>query len=131
MNRTEAFAKYGAKLKNFVWSVSAENSKGELILSLWKQYFSKPVNGVVTYVDKVSRWSGHGNIEFREYLVNAYESEQVIKVVIGRTDDEEAVANGVDAHTLNNTFHVRDDWIGKVTLWDGDNFEIEFHTING
>ena len=125
MNRTEAFAKYGAKLKNFVWSVAAKNNRGELVLSLWKQYF-KPGVGVITYIDKASRWKGPGNNEFRLYLDAAFKNGQIIRAVIGRTNDEEAVASGVDAHSLDNTFHLREDWIGEVTVWDGDNFEIEF-----
>jgi hypothetical protein len=47
-------------------------------------------------------------------------------VVIARTDDEEAIRRGDDASKLKNRFHIREDWIGKVILWDGDNFEIEF-----
>jgi len=27
---------------------------------------------------------------------------------------------------MKNRFHVREDWIGKVIRWGGDNFEIEF-----
>jgi hypothetical protein len=125
MNRTEAFSKYGAKLKNFVWSVAAENGEGELVLSLWKNYF-KPGKGIITYVDHVSRWAGPGNKEFRTYLDDAYKQGKIVRAVIGRTSDEAALSRGVDAHTLDNTFHVREDWIGKVTLWDGENYEIEF-----
>ena len=47
-------------------------------------------------------------------------------MVIARTDDEEAIRRGEDASKLKNKFHVREDWAGKVTEWDGDNFEIEF-----
>ena len=130
MNRTDAFSKYGAKLKNFVWSVAAENSEGELVLSLWKHFF-KPGKGIITYVDHVSRWSGPGNTEFRAYLDNAYKQGQVVRAVIGRTSDEEALSRGVDAHTLDNTFHVREDWIGRVTVWDGENYEIEFTSGKG
>jgi len=81
MNRTEAFAKYGAKLKNCVWSVAAKNNRGELVLSLWKQYF-KPGDGVITYIDKASRWKGPGNNEFRLYLDSAFKNGQIIRAVI-------------------------------------------------
>ena len=56
MNRTEALAKYGARLKNFVWSVAAVNEEGELVLSLWQQYFQKPLEGRIRYADRASRW---------------------------------------------------------------------------
>ena len=123
---TEAFAKYGATLKNVNWSVSAENDKGELVLSLWQQFFKAPVGNTIRYVDKVSRWSGNGNKEFRERLDKAHASSQPIRAVIARTNNEAAVASGQDASKLKNTFSVRENWLGKLALWDGDNFEIEF-----
>jgi len=51
---------------------------------------------------------------------------QVVRAVIARTDDENAVQAGKDASQLKNTFHVRPEWFGRVTVWDGDNYEIEF-----
>ncbi len=57
---------------------------------------------------------------------NAYATNQPVRVVIARTNDENAIRRGDDASKLKNQFHVREDWVGKVTLWDGDNFEIEF-----
>ncbi len=126
MGIKDCFAKYGAELKNVNWSVSAENHKGELVVSLWKHFFTPAVKGKTKYIDKVSRWSGHGNAEFRGRIQKAYESDQIVRVVIARTDDEEAVLRGEDASKLKNRFHVREDWIGKILNWDGDNFEIEF-----
>lgn len=127
MGLTEAFRKFGAELKNTYWSVSAENEKGELVVSLWKQYFGKPVNGRITYSDKASRWSGNGNTEFRERIRKAYELKQVVRAIVARANNEEAVANGEDASNLKNTFDPKVSWEGKVTLWDGDGFEIEFN----
>lgn len=85
-----------------------------------------PSNGRIRYVDRVNRWSGHGNVEFRRHIQNAYEIEQVIRAVIARTSNEEAVRRGEDASKLKNQFHVREDWMGKVAVWNGDDFEIEF-----
>ena len=67
-----------------------------------------------------------GNTEFRVRIAKARENNQVVRVVIARSDNEDAVKRGVDASKLKNKFHVRKDWIGKVTVWDGNNFEIEF-----
>ena len=50
----------------------------------------------------------------------------MVRAVIARTDDENAVQAGKDASQLKNTFHVRPEWFGRVTVWDGDNYEIEF-----
>jgi hypothetical protein len=128
MGIRDCFAKYGATLKNVNWSVSSENNKGELVVSLWQQFFTKPENGVIKYVDCVSRWSGHGNIEFRERIAKAYDTNQPVRVVIARTDDEDAVRKGQDASKLKNRFHIKEDWLGKITFWDGDRFEIEFRS---
>lgn len=86
--------------------------------------------GKIKYIDKVTRWSGHGNAEFRERINKAYETDQSVRAVIARTNDEEAVRHGNDASKLKNQFHVREDWIGKVTLWNGDDFEIEFIVVS-
>jgi hypothetical protein len=126
MGISDEFRKYGAKLKNTFWSVSAENDKGELVVSLWHQYFEKPVGKTIKYIDRVSRWSGNGNIEFRERIEKAYNSKQVVRAVIARTDNEMGVEKGEDASNFKNTFHSREDWIGQVTHWDGDNFHILF-----
>lgn len=122
------FAKYGAKLKNVNWSVSAKNDQGELICSLWDQFFKKGNEPkTIMYVDRVSRWSGHGNTEFRENIAEAFQSKRVIRAVIAHTDNVSAVKEGKDASKLKNKFHTREDWIGSVTLWDEDNFEIVFY----
>ena len=54
---TSAFSRYGAKLANPQWAVSAINSKGELVISCWKHYL-KGDNGKLTYEDSLSRWAG-------------------------------------------------------------------------
>ena len=134
MRISEAFATHGASLTNVNWSVSAENGAGELILSLWQHYFKKPegneTNYVIKYVDHVSRWEGHGNTEFRIRIEKAFKTNQIVRAVIAKTDNRAAVDCGKDASQLNNTYHVREDWSGTVTLWDGDNFEINFVGTN-
>ena len=126
MNRTEAFAKYGAKLKNFVWSVAAKNNRGGACAKFMETVFQARAMELLSISTRRPRWKGPGNNEFRLYLDSAFKSGQIIRAVIGRTSDEKAVASGVDAHSLDNTFHVREDWIGEVTVWDGNKFEIEF-----
>jgi hypothetical protein len=125
MTLSEAFAFYKAKLKNRNWSVSAENADGELVLSLWSHHFSA-IGNIIRYVDKVSRWAGPGNKEFRERIEKAYSSGQTVRAVIARTNDESAVETGKDTSKLKKTFSVKKDWFGKVVVWDGDSFEIEF-----
>jgi len=126
MGISAEFGKFGATLKNVNWSVSAENPGGELVLSLWKHFFKPPQDGKIRYVDSISRWSGHGNKEFKERLAKAYRNQQVVRTVISRTSDEDAVRRGEDASTLKNSFGAKLDWVGLVVHWDGDNFTIEF-----
>jgi hypothetical protein len=123
---SEAFSRYGAKLKNVYWSVSAENDSDELVVSLWKHRFLKPEVSSIRYQDYVDRWSGHGNKEFRERIDKAFTGKQVVRVVVARTNNVDAVENGTDASNLVNEFHIREDWYGEVTQWDGNNFEITF-----
>jgi len=126
MKISEAFAKYGAKLNNVNWSVSAENEAGELILSLWQHYFERSEGNTIKYIDRVSRWSGNGNAEFRKRIEKAFQTNQDVRCVISKTDDKAAVDRGDDASKSKNTFHIKENWFGKVSLWDGDNFEIKF-----
>lgn len=123
---SEAFSKYNAKQKNVNWSVSAFNDKGELVVSLWEQYLKNTGNKSITYIDKVSRWSGLGNKEFIENLNIAQQKQTPIRIVIAKTNDPQVVANGGDASKLKNTFSVKTDWIGELSLWNGDDFEIKF-----
>lgn len=122
----EAFQLYGAVQKNLNWSVSAENKAGELVVSLWLHHFAEPVGKTIRYIDKVSRWSGLGNKEFRKNIDKAFSSGQVVRAIIARTSDEDAVDKGKDASKLKNIFTIKKDWFGKVVLWDGDIFEIHF-----
>lgn len=124
--RNEAFAFYGAKLKDQVSSVSAENEEGELVVSLWSHRMLPSDGKAIRFADRVSRWPGPGGAEFGERIGRAYETGQVLRLIIARTNDEEAVEAGKDASKLKNTFVVKPQWFGRVTHWDGDNYEVEF-----
>lgn len=123
---SEAFKAYGAKQSNIQWSVSAFNDKDELVVSLWIQYFKRIGEDTQIYVDKVSRWQGLGNVEFRKNIALAYANDSVIKVIIARSAKPNIIDAGGSGANLGNTFAIKKDWLGKVKLWDGDNFEIEF-----
>lgn len=126
---SEAFKKFKATQKNVQWSVSAFNEKDELVLSLWHQFFQPTkVNGqrAIKYVDRVSRWSGNGNSEFRENLDLATKDNVTVRAIIARTNSPEAIARGEDASKYKNTFTPKTDWVGSITKWDSDNFEIVF-----
>ena len=130
MNFTTAFARYGAKLKNANWAVSAIASDGSVVISCRSHYFKpKRADGALPYVDSLSRWNGSnvtGNNLLRTQIEQALEEKLDVRLVIATTNDASAVDRGEDASKLSNTFGVREDLVGKVTKFDGDNFVIEF-----
>lgn len=111
------------------WSVSLINENNELIVSLWGQFFEKRSKGTITYVDKVSRWKGLGNTEFITNLNMATEKGLIVRAIVAKSKNPKAVAAGEPASNLGNTFHPKKNWVGKITLWNGDDFEIEFSQI--
>lgn len=118
----EAFAVYGAKLKNKFWSVCAEGADGSLVVSLWEHHFGKVVDGVITCRRSFNEWSGAGNNEFREKVKQAFETQRPIRVVIAKTHDLVGFEAGKDAP---KSFCVRPDWLGRVVEAD-EEFSIEF-----
>ncbi|MDP3211924.1 hypothetical protein [Methylotenera sp.] len=122
----EAFSKYGAKLKNVQWSVCADAPDGSLVVSLWQHHFDPVKDGVISCRGSFARWSGPGNTEFRAKVINAFHTDQNVKVVIARTDQISEVESGADASKLKNTFSIKEDWIGKVTSVVGDDYEFKF-----
>ena len=127
LNLTTAFNRYGAKLANPQWAVSAMNDKGELVVSCWSHYFTAG-GGKLVYSDRLSRWSGNtaGNNLFRQHLESAVAADTPIRLVKATTSDPELVDSGGDASKAKNTFSVREDVVGRVTSFDGNNFTIEF-----
>jgi hypothetical protein len=123
---SEAFEAYGATLNNIQWSISAFNDQGELVVSLWEHYFERRVKGSLTYVDKVTRWSGNGNAAFRKHLPLACEEGRLVRAVIAKSANPNVIDAGGAGANLGNAFSIKKDWVGKVIRWDGDNFEIEF-----
>ena len=51
LNFTEAFAKYGAKLSNPQWAVSAIAEDGAFVMSCWAHYI-KSLEGCMRYEDR-------------------------------------------------------------------------------
>lgn len=122
----EAFARYGAKLKNVQWSVCALAPDGSLVVSLWQHHFSPPKDGAAKASGRFDRWKGPGNTEFREKVTAAFEAKTPVKVVISHTDQPDEVERGADASYLKNTFSVREDWVGLVSRLSAEEYEFEF-----
>jgi hypothetical protein len=123
---SEAFAKHGARLKNVNWSVSAWNAAGELVLSLWAHHYRKGEGGSAEYFGKLSRWAGPGNSEFRANISDAYERRSPVRLVVVQTESIDHVDSGEDASKVKKDFSARDDLVGEVTEFDGENYVIRF-----
>ena len=123
----EAFARYGAKLRNVQWSVCADAPDGSLVVSLWRHHFrERAKDGGLICRDSFTRWSGPGNAEFREKIANAYRTKQVVRLVIADTAQTKEVEGGVDASKLKKTFNVREDLVGEVVEATADAYAIRF-----
>ena len=127
----EAFARYGATLRNVQWSVSAWAPDGSLVLSLWAHHYRKGPGGSAEYFGSASRWSGPGNKEFRENLARALKDNSRIRLVISSTEHTDHVDSGGDASKVKKDFHVREDLVGQVVDYDGDSYVIRFGLVAG
>lgn len=121
----EAFAKYGAKLKNPNWSVCDQAADGSLAKSFWQHHITREGDGLVCR-DRFERWSGPGRNELRRCLEQALTSHQPIRVVIAITPFPERVDAGGDASKIPKTFSVRQDLVGQVVAVDDEGFTVTF-----
>lgn len=119
MNFSEAFARYGAKLKNVQWAVSAIHDD-ELIVSCWQHLFKSPGDNTQVYEDRLSRFSGPGNNLLRQHIERAVNEKLPVRVVVAISSNPEAVTRGEDASKYKNRFFVKEDWIGEIDKYDGD-----------
>ena len=129
MGITDAFRKFGARLNNTYWSVSAENDKGELVVSLWEHYREVLGNGRIASNDRISRFSSanpNGSAELKKLISKASDKGQIVRAVVAKTSNPGAVDGGEPASNARNTFNPKLTWVGRITVWDGDNFRIEF-----
>lgn len=123
---SEAFAKYGAALRNPQWSVSAWAPDGSLVVSLWDHHYQKGLPGTMEFSDSLDRWSGHGNVEFRKNIARAYADGSNVRLVIVKTDEIKRVEVGEDASTIKKDFFTREDLVGKVITLEGEEYVFQF-----
>lgn len=124
----EAFAKFGAKPLNPMWAVSAIADDGALVISCWAHLCKRGGKGVLLYTDCLSRWGGNelgGNL-LKSHLAQAVAGNLTVRMVVATTAETEAVDQGRDASKVKKIFHVREDVVGRVASFDGDNYTLEF-----
>lgn len=124
----EAFAKFGARPVNLMWAVSAIADDGALVMSCWSHHCKPGGKGVLLYTDCLSRWGGNelGCNLLKTHLEQAVAGNLPVRMVVATTTETEAVDQGHDASKVKKTFHVREDVIGRVVSFDGDNYILEF-----
>jgi len=124
---TAAFRAFGAKLTNPMRAYSAITQDGAMVLSCWSHKFK--LNGsTLTYADRLSRWEPNtpGKDLLTQHLTKAVAEALDVRLIVATTDEPDVIERGEAADKINKTFHVKPEVVGKVTLFDGDNFLIEF-----
>lgn len=115
----EAFAMYGAKLHNVQWSVSAWAPDGSLVVSLWAHHYRKGPSGTAEYADRLDRWGGPGNREFRENVARAFAEGSAVRLVVTSTLETDHVEFGRDASKIRKDFDPKQGLIGEVVDLNG------------
>jgi hypothetical protein len=121
LNLADAFAKYGGKTGNRLRTLSAIAEDGAMILSCTPPYFARPGRGVLRYEDRLSREvkQPKGTELLGQHLTLARDGELPIRMVV----ISDAPATGSKS---GRSIHVRTDLVGKVTMFDGDHFIVDF-----
>ncbi|HWT19432.1 MAG TPA: hypothetical protein VN280_10990 [Variovorax sp.] len=133
---TEAFARYGAKLNNVGWSVSAFTPTGDLVVSIWSTLLKPGTEaGTLVYDDVLSTWRGnaHGRKELRRHLEQVQETGKRLRLIEAVPKDAEAAAmvgNVPDEAVIPKTFEVRSELIGTLTAFDSDRLRYVFRTAD-
>jgi len=117
----DAFARYGARATSQSRALSAIAEDGAVVLNCSLGHFGRPARGVLRYEDRLSREPGdsEGKGLLGEHLARARDESLPVRMVV-RSETEER--NG----RLSRNFHVRTDLVGKVTMFDGDHFIVDF-----
>jgi hypothetical protein len=137
MNLVEAVRRYKAQLKNPRWSVSAFSEDGSLVVCLWEHLLKRvadPDTGDSTlqYQDRLSSWAGnrnHGAKEFKGHLERVVAEGTLLRLVITharRPADHALVGQVADESAIPKEFSVREDLVGEVARFDGDELRLVF-----
>lgn len=129
LSLTESFARYGATLKNPMWSVSAWTPQGELVVSQWAHHYRKGPENSAEYWGRTTRWEGPGKNEFKANLERAKAQGSRVRLVIVSTKEIARVEAGEDASKLKKEFDVRPELVGEVAELNGDDYVIRFRRV--
>ena len=124
LNLADAFAKFGGKAANRLYSVSAMAADGSMILGCSAARFAHPSRGVLRYEDKLSR-EPEASAELKAlgtHLELARDGKLPVRMIVIA---EKADATGKTKRDI----HVRADLVGNVVQFDGDHFIVDFVRI--
>lgn len=123
----ESFRAFNAKLANPQWAYSAKTSDGALVLSCWSHRL-KLQGDVLRYEDYLSRWNVNapGKNLLIEHLREGLEKQLTVHLVVATAEDPAVIDRGETATGMRNTFHPKPEVVGRVVLFDGENFAVDF-----
>jgi hypothetical protein len=121
LNLIDAYAKFGAKPGHRLRALSAIASDGAMVLSCATPQFLRPARGILRYEDRLSREADDaaGKALLGEHLTRARDEKLAVRMVVVSS------ATGSTGRS-SRSFHVREDLVGTVTLFDGDHFIVDF-----
>lgn len=125
-NYTEAFARYGARLTNRGWSLSAFTPTGDLVVSVWHTQLDIDLKSrTMTYEDVLSNWLGNavGKAELSRHLNQVQRDGGRVRLIIAHPKNEAAkalIGKVPNEAIIPKTFEVRPKMIGTLEEFDGD-----------
>jgi len=127
MPYVESFRAFNAELANSQWAYSAKAADGSIVMSCWSHRL-KLQDGVLRYEDFLSRWNVNapGKNLLISHLQDGLDNQLPVRLVVATAEDPTVIDRGETATGMRNTFHPKPEVVGKVVLFDGENFAIEF-----
>ena len=125
LSLVDAFGRFGAKPADRLRGLSAIASDGSLVLSCTHSRFGHPQQGVLRYESKVTTADTPAPREnlLGQHLTMAREGDLPVRMVVM------TASNAANATKVTRSFHIRQDLIGKLVSFDGDNYVVDFRRI--
>jgi len=119
LSLVEAFGRFGSKPYNRARALSAIATDGAMVLNCSPAYFGHPTQGVLRYEDRLSREVLRTRPAelLGQHLTLARDADLPVRMVVTSVPSE-------NKGTVSR--HVRADLIGKVVMFDGDHFIVDF-----
>jgi hypothetical protein len=119
LSLVEAFGRFGSKPYNRAHALSAIATDGAMVLNCSPAYFGHPAQGVLRYEDRLFREVLRTRPAelLGQHLTLARDADLPVRMVVTSVPSE-------NRGTVSR--HVRADLIGKVVVFDGNHFIVDF-----